>query len=66
MAERESLFDALDLPYAAHHLQNAYWKAKSEWEALDAAYHAALHDLLKRLAVPEPSLNRSDDSGLSL
>lgn len=49
-----SLFAALDLPPEAHALQDAYWKAKHEWEALAASYEAALGDLLRRLDDPGP------------
>lgn len=48
-SSRESLFPALDLPLAAQPLQTAYWTARREWGALDAAYHTVLRDLLKRI-----------------
>lgn len=42
------LFDALDLPPELHELQDRYWGARREWQALDAAYRLVLADMLKR------------------
>lgn len=49
IADDLDLFDVLDLPNGMQPLQDAYWQAKREWEALDAAYRAVLKDMLPRV-----------------
>lgn len=46
--EQIDLFDALDLPEHVQAMQTLYWEAKRQWDALSAAYHLVLEDMLKR------------------
>ena len=46
--ETTDLFDALDLPPALTPLQDAYWAARREWQAKDAAYRLVLKEMLER------------------
>jgi len=42
------LLRALDMPERLQSVQDGYWKALREWEALDAAYQLVIADLLAR------------------
>ena len=47
-----TLMDALDLPEGLHSVQNAYWRARGEWNQLDLAYRRVITNMLKQLAAP--------------
>ena len=46
-----TMFDALNLPPEVHSLQDAYWKARGEWEAKERGFEMTLAEMLKALEV---------------